>query len=129
VIVLLGCPHPLVLRAAETRKYGDHQTYQVVGPAYVHGLMEGQALLGPAEPPWTVYVDDTTGSQLWRCYNEDEAEFAPEDIRLGPLPPGFTTLGAGKFKTGTGEIVDEDPRETSKHLRHRGVKLETFYLI
>ncbi|GAW17767.1 hypothetical protein ANO14919_072340 [Xylariales sp. No.14919] len=129
VIVLLGCPHPLVVRALETRKYDNHRTYQVIGPAYVHALMEAQALLGPTEPPWTVYVDDTTGSQLWRCYNEEEAKFAPEDVRLGPLPPGFTALGAGKFKTETGEIVDEDPRETGKNLSHRGVKLETFYLI
>ncbi|RWA07142.1 hypothetical protein EKO27_g7968 [Xylaria grammica] len=116
VIVLLGCPHPLVVRASETRKYGNHRTYQVIGPAYVHALMEAQALLGPTEPPWTVYVDDTTGSQLWRCYNEEEAKFAPEDVRLGPLPPGFTALGAGKFKTETDEIVDEDPRETELKL-------------
>ncbi|KAI0172141.1 heterokaryon incompatibility protein-domain-containing protein [Hypoxylon sp. FL1284] len=129
VVVLLGCAHPLVLRASsQAHKYRGNQTYEVVGPAYVHGLMEAQALLGPTKQPWTVLVDDKTGCQLWRCYNEENGTCAPEDVRLGPLPLGWSALEDGKFRSETGEFTDEDPRETGKHLRNHGAKLKTFYL-
>ena len=37
VCIILGCPTPFVLRQVD-------EGYRVVGPCYVHGLMDGQAL-------------------------------------------------------------------------------------
>lgn len=40
VVVLLGCPVPLVLRR-------QNEKFQVIGDTYVYGLMEGQAFEMP----------------------------------------------------------------------------------
>ncbi|KAH7129526.1 heterokaryon incompatibility protein-domain-containing protein [Dactylonectria estremocensis] len=42
--ILAGCPSPLVLRAAEER--GE---YRLIGEAYVHGVMNGEAITDGAE--------------------------------------------------------------------------------
>lgn len=52
VCVLLGLSTPLIVRPAEDG------AYRVVGWAYVHGLMDGEALLGPLLPVWR-------SKQLW----------------------------------------------------------------
>jgi hypothetical protein len=48
ICVILGCDAPLVLRQVPD----SDGRYHVVGECYVHGLMFGEALLGPPPNPW-----------------------------------------------------------------------------
>lgn len=43
IVILLGCSTPLVVRPCDEVASG---MYRVVGEAYVHGLMEGEAIEG-----------------------------------------------------------------------------------
>ncbi|KAF4998620.1 hypothetical protein FGRMN_2946 [Fusarium graminum] len=51
VVVLDGGKLPMVLRkvGAKEQHAGDGNTYRLVGPAYVHGFMDGQAEIGVIE--------------------------------------------------------------------------------
>jgi len=56
VWVLFGCSMPMILRPGKT---GQRQTqYSVIGPAYIPGLMQGEACrgLGPDGTPEEGYV-------------------------------------------------------------------------
>ena len=53
VAVLLGCPYPIVLRPAD-HTAGTKGKFCVVGHPYVHGRMDGEALLGPIPAPWAI---------------------------------------------------------------------------
>ncbi|KAH7142718.1 heterokaryon incompatibility protein-domain-containing protein [Dactylonectria estremocensis] len=129
VAVLLGCPHPIILRAV-TVTASDKSTdtaYQVIGHAYVNGLMESQAILGPLPSPWEIRVDHSTGKERWIWYNPETKELSP-DFRYGDLPAGWTQAGDGTMKDEHGHVQTEDPRESIDALKARGVQLETFQL-
>jgi hypothetical protein len=51
VVVFLGTKAPLVVR----REASNAACYKIVGPAYVSGVMEGQAMANP-QLPRTKYV-------------------------------------------------------------------------
>ncbi|KAF2000856.1 HET-domain-containing protein, partial [Amniculicola lignicola CBS 123094] len=59
ICVLLGYGSPVILRPL-----GDDK-YKFIGRAYVHGLMDGEAILGPLPPGWRVkYEFSRTGNAL-----------------------------------------------------------------
>lgn len=50
VAVLIGSEIPFVLRRIQTTSGSSTAQYRIVGPCYVHGFMDGEALLGPLPP-------------------------------------------------------------------------------
>lgn len=122
VCILLGCNKPMLLRPAS-----DFQ-YQVIGACYIHGLMRGEALLGPLPGYYQV-------TRIW-------------EERYRAYFPGFLN-----HQTGKGQYIDsrfEAPLEnadgdqfhewehpdgsrsrllTAKMLEKRGVSFQTFDLI
>ena len=119
--IVFGCHLPLVLRRCHD------EGFQVVGSAYVYGLSEAQAFLGPVPYPWVAKIDSRNALVY---LNSDTEEVLHEDPRLGLLPNGWEEVAPGRFRVaGTVEIIDEDPRWTAESLKERGVPLKTFYLV
>ncbi|KFY19113.1 hypothetical protein V493_08137 [Pseudogymnoascus sp. VKM F-4281 (FW-2241)] len=124
IAVILGCPHSLVLQPADSGRY------KVVGPAFVHGLMDGEAVLGPVPKPWAIkIVSDGTRGDIWTCYDDEKGLTAPEDVRLGELPLGWSKVREGVFRNPEGEMVEDDPRFGAEYLTSRGIHLETLQLV
>lgn len=107
---------------------GSDAAYKVIGPAYVNGLMESQALLGHLPAPWIIRVDWSTGKEKWICYNTETGVLSP-DLRLGDLPAGWTQAEDGTLKGPDGAVQVQDPRESVEALTARGVQLESFRLV
>ena len=133
--IVLGCSFPVVLRKLQT---GD---FRVVGPChYVHGLMEGEGLLGHIAQPWKPQYHNVDGMNTLHFFNSDTKVVSPDDPRAGPLPdewepaPRRPTADDPRefahFKNkATGEIINSDPRLLPGALRSRGVALETIRLV
>jgi hypothetical protein len=134
VCIVLGCQSPLLLRS------DDHGYHTVIGECYVHGVMEGEALLGPLPSPWRrAWRIDTEGTgQRYHCFiSQTDGEIRIEDPRLGPLPPGWRVRDHEKMHmynwyvnddTREGYDMNYDPRMMAEALRARGVKLTDFKL-
>ncbi|CAF9937775.1 hypothetical protein IMSHALPRED_000541 [Imshaugia aleurites] len=131
VSVLLGCDSPLALRPDKT---GRHS---VVGQCHIHGLMEGEALLGPLEKMWQCLnrYYAVTGCYWPAFINQETGESQVEDPRLGPLPAGWRICRHKEesaynvyLDQETGEQTIFDPRMSPQELRARGVKLQDFWL-
>lgn len=115
--------------------------YHVVGEAYVHGLQDGQAFLGPLEEQWSVHavINNSNRQASCRFTNTNTAEIVENDPRLPPLPDQWeltseTTHGdPATTRTfnhkSTGKKLDSDPRLTPDALKSRGVSLEEFVLV
>ncbi len=99
VCVLLGCATPLLLRPVP-----NHQ-FRVVGECYVHGLMDGEAFLGPLP-------DQKRDSYKWGFLDHQSGKIQSNDPRFGSPPND-----------------EGDPRLTPEMIEKRGVKLQTFDLI
>ncbi|CAL8580905.1 hypothetical protein XPA_006621 [Xanthoria parietina] len=131
IAVILGCDFPMVLRPR-----GSNQ-HEVVGPCFVHGLMLGEALKPPLEPPWKDVLPVTRGWALSYFINPQTGELLKNDPRLGSLPAGWeeaTTLDPFLppfvFKNReTGQISMNDPRMSAEAIEQRGIVLKTFELI
>ena len=122
VCVLLGCEMPMLLRSTSKSQH------QVIGPCYVHGLMDGEGLLGPLpghfqrsvvfEEPLRKYfsgfLDRRTGKTQ---YNDPRNDSLPEDDS-GEAAPTWEFPGGSRGR-----------RVTPKMIERRGVKLQTFDLI
>lgn len=140
IVVVLGCGTPLAIRPVP-EKPGRHK---LIGPCYIHGMMDCEMLLGPLLRGWSItgYVrhaiarTPTGGSQTLH------------DPRLGALPEGW------RFRYGrrnnlrevsadrdgvpraiwfenreTGEVTGFDPRLNFRGLEERGVDMRDFVLI
>ncbi|KAF2026265.1 hypothetical protein EK21DRAFT_115948 [Setomelanomma holmii] len=83
VCLLLGHQAPVLLRASKNDD--RHSRHQVVGAAYVHGLMDAEALLGPVKPPWQKVIRHLSGHDC-RIFNANTGEETWNDPRSGPLP-------------------------------------------
>jgi hypothetical protein len=132
--VLLGCSVPTIIREQPKDKH------LFIGCAYVHGIMDGEVLLGPL--PANCKVTVKRGESIFQHFFHDQVtqkKFA-EDPRLGPLPEDWKPIRAehrlwpnktvDAFQnTTTGEILHSDPRLLPGALRARGVTLETFTLV
>ena len=81
VAFLLGCPLPVILREKPSGKY------QFVGCALVHGIIEGEVLLGPLpEGRKVVMVADYNGDPHQQFVDPLTGARTLLDPRLGPLP-------------------------------------------
>lgn len=85
ISVLLGCNYVMILRPI----HGG--VYKVVGPAYIHGLNHGQALLGPIPELWAVKIRRPGITQIWEFLNTETGIQSGFDPRLGPLPNEWTS--------------------------------------
>ncbi|KAI0453613.1 heterokaryon incompatibility protein-domain-containing protein [Xylaria acuta] len=136
ICILLGYESPVVLR-----KQNDGN-YKFIGPCYLHGASDGDALLGPLPKPWRVQrFPNSTGHYLvCKFFNPDTGVLCDEDPRLEPLGDHWERLDL-RDRTAddpeifqefrhkpTGRIFKSDPRLSPEALRKRGVALETFSL-
>ena len=126
--IILGCQTPLVLRS------DGLGCRKIIGQCYVHGIMEGEALLGPLPSGWrraVAFSKQYGGS--WPVFVHNETgQLMTEDPRLGDLPPGWTRETWGndpyvRYVREDGvkpEFPDKDPRMTYEALEARGVKFD-----
>jgi hypothetical protein len=83
ICVLLGCPYPVILREQPSGRY------LFVACACVHGLMDGEALLGPLLGGRKVSVQkDSNGDDYQVFVDATTQTDTTQDPRLGPLPAG-----------------------------------------
>lgn len=120
------------------RPTGDGQ-YQVVGEAYVHGICDGDALLGPLPEFWQIEMN-RLGRTFYRVFrNSQTREKTGLDHRLGPLPDGWEGIQHPDvsamplfhmFKCNTSdEPTKFDPRLSPELLKAKGINLTTFELV
>lgn len=131
VSVVLGCDLPILLRPR-----GSNQ-YEVVGPCFVHGLMLGEALKPPLEPPWKDVLPVARGWALSYFLNAQTGELLKSDPRLGLLPTDWEEVATLDpflppfvFKNKKNGLISmNDPRMSAEAIEQRGIVLETFELI
>jgi len=135
ICTILGCDHLIILRPAAD------SSYKVVGPCYVHGLWDGEPILGRLPQPWIMkLIQDETGIEIPMWLNAETSEKTLEDPRLGDLPPGWTRILRNRvmedpltFATfenlETGEMLDHDPRVSIEILKARNLPIETLALL
>lgn len=123
----------MIVRAAEDG------CFTVVGPAYVHGLMDSEALLGPIPHPWRVQQIQHEGRFSLRFLNTETNNLSVEDPRLPALKSEWQRiyryytaddpLYFAEFRNViTGQVMNSDPRLLPEALESRGVDLRTFTL-
>jgi hypothetical protein len=139
VIIALGCNSPLALRATQGNRY------QVGGECFVHGMMNGEALLGPLNPGSRFGWRGVAGN-LEAVVVDDNRVPTQLDPRAGPLPTGWSVqygdsdepdveIEDGELKTQwfycseTEEWTVFDPRLTSENLKKMGVDIQEFVLV
>jgi hypothetical protein len=138
VAVLLGYHCPVILRPMNSRC--SLGRFRILGPAYVHGLMEGQAVLGSLSPSWNPIVEHTYSTYTLLFRNSQDGAKTQEDPRLGKLPENWEpiekeddarlryTIQHYRHKI-TNEIINSDPRLLLEAVRARGIKVKTLVLI
>ncbi|KAF2651311.1 HET-domain-containing protein [Lophiostoma macrostomum CBS 122681] len=133
VAVILGCDFPMILRPNAK----DSLEFSVVGECYVHGVMFGEAILGP--------LSEQHGCQMVRTQAGYEIIFRNEygdriqDPRLGPLDERWERLRVVHEPSEaepnyyrdrlTGVEINCDPRMLPDALIARGVSLKYFTLV
>jgi hypothetical protein len=135
ICLLLGHSLPAVLRPQPDGRY------LFVGSVYIHGLMDGEALLGPLPTAHEVFVEYTRDSDDVQTFRDVlTGRCTTEDPRLGPLPTEWETIvtkdrlwhakqvNAWRNRS-TQEIMYSDPRLLPDALAARGVVLETLTII
>jgi hypothetical protein len=139
VIAALGCTSPLALRATEGNRY------QVGGACFVHGVMNGEAFLGPLSPGSRFSWREVAG-ELYPVFIDRNGVPTQLDPRAGPLPTGWSVhygdldepdveIEDGELKTQwfyrseTKEWTWSDPRLTSENLKKMGIDIQEFVLV
>jgi hypothetical protein len=131
--VLPGCPVMVVLRAGE----GDAGRYSVIGSAFLDGMMNSEALLGPLPDHyvavWEMYLDegyapaflDTDEGYVPAFVDTRTGRFQFEDPRLRQFGTEWEALGGLSFDEANSRL-----RMVTPHmLQDRGVRLEQFDLV
>ncbi|KAL8727022.1 MAG: hypothetical protein Q9166_006320 [cf. Caloplaca sp. 2 TL-2023] len=132
IAVILGCQSPIILRKKANGEY------LVIGECYVHGLMTGEAFLGPLPSKWqhVARYDDNTQANWYAFIDRAKAIWQVEDPRLGPLPDDWAEekhpmqhiyARFRNLKQGWASLYD--PRMMLAALRERGVALQDFTLV
>ncbi|KAK7957721.1 HET-domain-containing protein [Apiospora saccharicola] len=141
LFVPLGCSAPIAIR--RQRNMEGH-TYRLVGPVYVSGLMDGEALLGELPDTWRILYDTfhryADEGVLYK--NLETGSLVKTDPRLEsiPLPEEWEPVAwtrkeidpaiCCRFKNkATGELINYDPRMTGKALKERGVDIQEITLV
>lgn len=137
-MALLGCKSPMLLRPCAD----ETDSYSVVGECYVHGLEDGQAILGPLPDGYQAQLAKSKDGQSTALLFRDTATGAvsAQDPRLEPLggpdcpwervqmerepddPPSVQCFRS----TLDGRVMKSDPRILPDALRKRGTKLVDF---
>ena len=122
VCVLLGCRTPILLRRTSNLQY------QVVGPCYVQGLMNGEAFLGAIPKHYEIKnIYCNWSRNYFRAYlDRRTGKTQDEDPRLTSPPRDEHCKGISS------SVLPDEPRSqvvTPEMIEKRGVKLETFDLI
>ncbi|KAK8120375.1 hypothetical protein PG999_004495 [Apiospora kogelbergensis] len=140
IFIPLGCRSPIAIR----RVANEEDTFRVVGPVYVGGIMNGEVLLGQIPDPWRVMHDPDYQYRKEGIFykNTETGEVVTTDPRLDqvPLPSEWEAVAwvrkaidpaiCCRFKNKvTGELINYDPRMTSEALRERGVDVQEIILI
>ncbi|KAL6705945.1 hypothetical protein ACN47E_006224 [Coniothyrium glycines] len=139
IAVVLGLSSPVILRPDQNGKY------RLLGLCYLHGIMDGEALLGPIPHPWKVAVRRTpnlTGSSVldMRFINVETGEDTRNDPRLEEVPEPWEPIEKqDEMRLGvfvqhyrnrmTAKVTNSDPRLFPDALRQRGIRLETICLV
>lgn len=138
IFIILGCEVPMVLRPLPSG------AYVVIGTCFIHGIMDGEAILGPFKSPWRVHIRlERDGVARPSYFNSDSNTTVFEDPRLGDyaLPPEWVPaptwercredpVFCQKFKNQwSGQEINSDPRLLPVALTARGIKLEEIELV
>jgi hypothetical protein len=134
IVVLLGCNSPMIIR----HSHEVEGAFEIIGPAYVDGFSEAQAVLGQLPKDFTFrYQYNHTQERFQPTYVNASTGLADtDDPRLEPLDykwrvvryPGENNPGEySDFETPL--IITRDPRLTSEALKKRGIKVERFRLV
>lgn len=122
VCVLLGCDVPMLLRPAPNLRY------QVVGACFIHGLMQGEAFLGPFPDHYQSIriMEEGDGVRYNGFLNRQTGKTQYRDPRYeAPLEnDDGDHFMIWKYPDGS-----QSRRLTAKMLEGRGVKLQNFDLI
>lgn len=124
------------------RPRGDGK-YRVVGGCYVHGYMNGEAVLGRLSRDWKVLRKKEPYGFIPAYSNSKTGRITMRDPRLLdiPLPPQWEPVQfertrddpkfcSSKFRDReTREIISSDPRLFPEALEARGIALQTFALV
>lgn len=143
--ILLGYSHPVLLRPAIGSKTSG--TYVVIGPTYVHGLMDGEGILGPLPTPWKLVVRNPGQLQTSYSvvavnpsfYNAETAEYQSQDPRLVQRDKQWELVEKNdEARLGTcvqhyrhiksGEIINSDPNLALEMLKAQNVPFNTIVL-
>lgn len=111
----------------------------VIGDCYIHGLTNGEALLGTLPHGWQRSMILTAEWGFQKGYVERETgDHMVEDPRLGELPSGWRLTDRDapadwvnwfvNDKTAEQLLWPIDPRMTADAFRARGVPLQEFLL-
>jgi hypothetical protein len=134
IFVILGCNILKVLRPTRSTNYGT--CYSIIGTCYLHGFMNGEALLGKMPNTWD--VRERRGFRDMRgmyFVNTVTGETSRMDPRLDSSYPGWTSriddyLGVvWKNEERGGDWSLYDPRFSVEALRARGVDIKDIMLI
>ena len=119
VCVLLGSDSPFLLHPT-----GNNQ-YQLVGNCYAHGIMSGEALLGPLPGDYhTVFPFDRKRNFYTRGFHSPEKGITQwNDPRLPGKPVYEPSERQYEW------VIEEQNALTSEALKKRGVHMEMFELI
>ena len=122
VCFLLGCNMPMLLRPT------TNSQYQVVGECYVHGLMNGEAFLGPLpEELQPIYIfNEPKRKDFWGYLDLRTGKTQWNDPRVESLPENDNDEETPMISLPDGTV---ERQLTPKMIQRRGVKLQTFDLI
>lgn len=121
VCVLLGSSAPFILRPTRDKQY------EVVGHCYTHGIMGGEALLGPLPGDYRrVHGFHSKGN----CYAPAFHSAEKGIIQFNdPRVPNEPVYEYGNSEELLEWVVNEERALTSEALKKRGVHMEMFELI
>ena len=135
---MLGYDAPVVLRPQP----GNSNSFVLVGDAFIYGLHDAIALLGPLPSPWRVQVVEDNAGYLttYKFFNPESGVLSDEDPRLDPLEkwtrmtkPQRTVDDPIIFQCfqhkETGEIIKHDPRLNPDALRAREINVDFFCFV
>ncbi|KAK4445456.1 heterokaryon incompatibility protein-domain-containing protein [Podospora aff. communis PSN243] len=137
ICVLLGLDAPVILRPHPT----NPKLFTFVSAAFVYGLHDGIALLGPMPKPWVVQITIRADGYIYKYCNTETGEVSDNDPRLGELDAKWKRVSAEPrtnddpatfqrfVNQETGAIITYDPRMDRDALIERGVDLRMFILI
>jgi hypothetical protein len=134
VAMILGADEAVTLRPL------DNGYYHLVGPTWISGYMDGEALLGPLPHEYEIIGQRSLEGFIYAAYcHRPTGAIQVEDPRLGDLPAGWQRISHGMemyytlfehLETGERMWSDRrDPRLDIDVLEAGGHQFETFVLV